>query len=75
MAGNVGEWVNDWYASDYYTTGGPPWNDPQGPGSGSYRVWRGGAWVYNSTGLRASYRAGSAPTSATNGLGFRCAQD
>ena len=33
------EWVNDWYASDYYSH--PPVNDPQGPEKGTLKVLRG----------------------------------
>ncbi|MDP2361719.1 MAG: SUMF1/EgtB/PvdO family nonheme iron enzyme [bacterium] len=40
MAGNVYEWVNDWYDASYY--GVSPLNNPQGPVSGAYRVVRGG---------------------------------
>ena len=41
MLGNVWEWVGDWYG-DY--PGGTV-TDPSGPGSGSYRVIRGGSWI------------------------------
>ncbi|MEW6200672.1 MAG: SUMF1/EgtB/PvdO family nonheme iron enzyme [bacterium] len=67
--------MNDWYAVDYYTTGGPPWTDPQGAGTGSNRVWRGGSWYNLATKSRASDRNSNSPPAANNYLGFRCAQD
>jgi formylglycine-generating enzyme required for sulfatase activity len=72
MAGNVFEWVSDWYSSSYYASS-PPAN-PSGPAGGASRVFRGGSYVYDSYELRASYRNGEAPGSASNGLGFRAAR-
>ncbi|MBY8162926.1 formylglycine-generating enzyme family protein [Vibrio fluvialis] len=40
MSNNAEEWVNDWYAKDYYKVS--PKLDPQGPKSGEYKVVRGG---------------------------------
>ena len=42
MNGNLAEWTNDWYAEDYYY--GSPVDNPLGPGSGKYRVIRGGSF-------------------------------
>ena len=55
MAGNVWEWVSDWYAPNYYERS--QYLNPQGPESGLMRIVRGGAWV-NSDGryLRCAYR-------------------
>jgi len=73
MAGNVWEWVNDWYDSAYYSTS--PTQDPQGPSSGSYRVLRGGCWDNVTVYLRASFRGYYNPTNQNGSYGFRCCQD
>ena len=43
LAGNVWEWVQDWYDPNYYRTS--PRNNPMGPSSGTYRTIRGGSWL------------------------------
>jgi len=74
MAGNVLEWVNDWFGGNYYSTS-PPVN-PQGPSSGSYRVLRGGNWVYDSLNCRASDRSNGfvGPVYSGINVGFRVAR-
>ncbi|MEM9423447.1 MAG: SUMF1/EgtB/PvdO family nonheme iron enzyme [Spirochaetota bacterium] len=42
MNGNLAEWTNDWYSPDYYYNS--PVDNPLGPGSGKYRVLRGGSF-------------------------------
>jgi sulfatase modifying factor 1 len=73
LSGNVWEWVNDWYDSDYYAS--LPASNPQGPESGEYRVLRGGSWGFSATNVRAADRKWNSPDSAGLYLGFRCARD
>ncbi|MDD5223713.1 MAG: SUMF1/EgtB/PvdO family nonheme iron enzyme [bacterium] len=71
MAGNVWEWVNDWYSDTYYSSS--PTQDPQGPSSGSVRVLRGGCWgIYDPNNIRASVRGSNVQTYEWKYYGFRC---
>jgi formylglycine-generating enzyme required for sulfatase activity len=72
MAGNVWQWVSDWYAPNYYER--TQYLNPQGPDNGLMRVVRGGAWV-NSDGryLRCAYRHKVPPDSYAYSIGFRIA--
>jgi len=69
MTGNVWEWVQDWYDSDYYKNS--PKDNPKGAGSGQYRVLRGGSWSSIPWDLRASYRLWYEPTGRDYDIGFR----
>ncbi len=73
VTGNVWEWVNDLYQSDYYSIS--PLNNPPGPGSGDNRVLRGGSWYDAATYLRVSFRNNAPPDIGyTSSWGIRCAR-
>ncbi len=72
MSGNVFEWVKDWDSSSYYSSS--PANDPQGPVSGSTRVFRGGGWTDDSGFCRASDRNNISSGAAFYSIGFRAAR-
>ncbi len=70
MAGNVWEWVGDWFSADYYSIS--PYENPTGPASGEYRVLRGGSWDDSEWQLRASDRGKDYPRLTDIVIGFRC---
>ena len=69
MDGNVAEWVEDWYGHEYYDES--PLNDPAGPRTGSYRVFRGGSWLDPERNCRASFRGFDFPVNRFYNVGFR----
>jgi len=73
MAGNVFEWVNDWYSETYYQSS--PSSNPQGPDTGDFRVVRGGAWSISDYGVRSASRVGYIPSYTSSIIGLRCARD
>ncbi len=74
MAGNVWEWVNDYYQSDYYALIADNASNPNGPSSGGHNVLRGGSWYAHTDNARSTStdRDGDTPQNASPDIGFRC---
>ena len=77
MAGNIQEWVEDDYHSEYYDedygeapTDGTAWNTGE-----SSKVLRGGSFGVISSGLRATARRFDDPSTLDQYNGFRCARN
>lgn len=74
MAGNVCEWVADWYQKNYYSTE-KDWREPQGPTTGYQRVLRGGSWYDDTVYLSVSIRLGYEADKSFYDVGFRCVME
>ena len=72
MAGNVAEWVQDWFGFDYYSI--MPERNPKGPNTGRYKSARGGSWKSHPNLLRTASRNGALPDQRSATIGFRCAK-
>lgn len=71
MAGNALEWVADWYGRSYYQESA--YENPLGPGTGLYRVYRGGSWSSEEAASRTTNRPGNVANLPLEFIGFRCA--
>jgi len=73
MHGNVREWVQDWYSATYYEVS--PQEDPPGPASGTFKVWRGGAADASILQARSADRRWGYAVTAYSATGLRLARD
>jgi len=73
MSGNAWEWVSDWFSESYYSES--PEQNPQGPSSGSFQVFRGGGW-HSGGGCCSVHRRNALPSHWVDFAGgFRCVKD
>jgi eukaryotic-like serine/threonine-protein kinase len=69
LAGNVWEWVNDWFGENYYAVS--PGENPSGPNSGTFRGLHGGSWALPASDIRSAFRGWGYYWGDV--VGFRCA--
>ncbi len=72
LAGNVAEWVGDWWDPLYYASS--PSDNPRGPSVGDYKVVRGGSWSQPAAEIRGAARSFHSPDRGAAYIGFRCAR-
>ena len=74
MAGNVKEWVDDWYDHEYYKEI-DEYANPKGPIGGEFKVIRGGSWRDLKGFIYSSFRNNGTSNSRMDDYGFRCARN
>jgi formylglycine-generating enzyme required for sulfatase activity len=73
LAGNVWEWVSDWFDAEFFTE--EIFTNPIGPDKGEAKVVRGGSWFDTGNFMATTIRFPSSPDNADKTIGFRCAAD
>lgn len=74
MTGNVWEWCNDWFSTDFHRMG--PRANPSGPASGQGKVMKGGSFLCHGSycnRYRVAARTMNSIDSSSSNIGFRCA--
>jgi len=71
-AGNVMEWVEDWYGERYFEKA--PEKNPPSPDHGVFRVLRGGGYATSGADIRITSRSKMVPDFRDETIGFRCAK-
>jgi formylglycine-generating enzyme required for sulfatase activity len=73
MSGNVAEWMQDYYADDYYVNS--PKMNPTGPNAGTSRSVRGGSWRSQKNALTTTNRASAGTSNSYDNIGFRVCRE